>query len=217
MPDIKTALINAIGKWDDEPALNKDKAMPQNTHNTTLITMDTPTTPSTAHTTKPQFFKTTTNITRATFEFVRDNPGKMYREVENAMRAKGMNARSVSSLLSQMVQQGLIVKRGGHGAGTYYATTNEYSPIKALATRKKLEAKRIAAEKRDAKKAAASTGIAALKTDATPAPAPVASPEPVKTTSVFLHRTESVETILSRLSIMQARALYDELKKIFGG
>jgi hypothetical protein len=169
---------------------------------------------------KPQYFKPTSNISRTTFEFVRDNPGRHYRDVEKAMAAIGLNARSVSSLLSQMVQQGLIIKRGGHGVGTYYATTQTYTPIKSISTRKKIEAKRLAVEKRQNKKE--TTGIAALTPAPAPAPVPTPAPAPALVkeaprATMVMFRTEPVADILARLSVVQARALYDELKKIFGG
>jgi hypothetical protein len=95
-----------------------------------------------------------------------------------------------------------------------YVTTNEYAPLKSSkalkvaqekaqqATRKKV----VLVSKRTGEVIpSASAGIAAL-------------PTTNATTALYTTPAEwSVETLLNNLSIKQARALYDELRKIFGG
>jgi hypothetical protein len=111
MPDIKTALEKALNDWEPEP-------MPE-------------TTPS-----KP-YFTVTNNVTRITFEYVRDNPGKTRVEVVTALKQQGFNSKSVSSLLGQMLNQGMLREN----AHLLYATTNEYAPLKSSKKRKAMAAK----------------------------------------------------------------------------
>ncbi|MFO0447170.1 MAG: hypothetical protein ACK52I_00535 [Pseudomonadota bacterium] len=169
MPDIKTALEKALNDWEPEP-------MPE-------------TTPS-----KP-YFTVTNNVTRITFDYVRDNPGKTRKEVSVALEAQGYKTGSVSSLLGQMLKQGMLREN----AHLLYATTNEYAPLKSS---KKMKA---VAEKPQApqRKVVTITRRAAPKVEPTPAPQ--------------INAAWDAETLLNNLSIKQARALYDELRKIFGG
>ena len=149
-------------------------------------------------------FPVTTNVSRATFDFVRDNPGLHHNEVKHRLIDKGYKDSSVTALISQLRRAGQIARLAD---GTYHATAKEYMPIKQLF--KQSAAKQPAAKKVVAKKIAKpepkSAGIAALQPVATPAPAPA----PVVISN-------DVEYILSTLPIKQARSLYDELHKIFG-
>ena len=156
------------------------------------------------------YFTVTNNVCRVTFEYVRDNPGKTRVEVAKALEAQGYKSGSVSSLLGQMLKQSLMRE----SAHLLYVTTNEYAPLKSSkalkvaqekaqqATRKKV----VLVSKRTGEVIpSASAGIAAL-------------PTTNATTALYTTPAEwSVETLLNNLSIKQARALYDELRKIFGG
>jgi hypothetical protein len=110
MPDLKSELSKVLNEWNSsEPT-----------------TMTKPTT-SSVH------FAVTNNVCRATFDYVRDNPGKKRVEINKAMEAKGFNAGSVSSLLGQMLKQGMLRE----SAHLLYATIPEYTPLKSS---KKLKA-----------------------------------------------------------------------------
>jgi hypothetical protein len=139
---------------------------------------------------------------------VRDNPGKTRVEVAKALEAQGYKSGSVSSLLGQMLKQSLMRE----SAHLLYVTTNEYAPLKSSkalkvaqekaqqATRKKV----VLVSKRTGEIIPpASAGIAALPTTREAAPQ--------------INSAWDAETLLNNLSIKQARALYDELRKIFGG
>jgi hypothetical protein len=154
------------------------------------------------------YFTVTNNVCRVTFEYVRDNPGKTRVEVAKALEAQGYKPGSVSSLLGQMLKQSLMRER----AHLLYVTTNEYAPLKSSkalkvaqekaqqATRKKV----VLISKRTGEVIPpASAGIAALPTTREAAPQ--------------INSAWDAETLLNSLSIKQARALYDELRKIFGG
>lgn len=189
MPDIKTALEKALAKtanaWaaDDEA---HQKIQPQQE--------------------KPvpkQYFQTTNNVTRTTFDFVRDNPGMTRVEVAKELAKQGFNSKSVSSLLGQMLRQGMMREN----SKLLYANSKEYTPIKSS---KVMKAKAKPAPMPERKKVVIVSkrtgevinpkpaGIAALPT------APVEKPwEP--------------SDVIDKLSVRQALALFKELRNILVG
>ena len=190
-----SALHNIIDAWEADEPLPVQQPQPQEKQTMPSVT-----------------FPVTTNVSRATFDFVRDNPGLHHNEVKHKLIDKGFKDSSVTALISQLRRSGQIARLAD---GTYHATAKEYVPIKQvfkLAVNKKTAAKKAA--KPVAKPVVKATepkseGIAALQPVATlvPAPAPVSAPMVV---------SNDVEYILSTLPIKQARSLYDELHKIFG-
>jgi hypothetical protein len=169
MPDIASALQKALSDWEPTPT-------------------PTPATP----TDKP-YFTVTNNVTRVTFDYVRDNPGKTRKEVAVALEKQGFKPSSVTSLLGQMVKQGLFRESNE----LLYVTTGEYTPLKSS---KKMKA---VAEKPQAPQRKVVTITRRAAPEAEPAPQ--------------INAAWDAETLLNNLSIKQARALYDELRKIFGG
>ena len=139
-------------------------------------------------------FKVTNNVTRATFDFVKNNPQQSCKTICAALEKDGYKPSSIGSLLTQFVKNGLCVRDAN---SNYTAIAHEYTPIKV---RKQLKAKQ-AKQVIEKAKATRGQGIAALS----PQPTPKAIPK------------TDIQSILNGLSILQARALYDELKKIFGG
>jgi hypothetical protein len=135
----------------------------------------------------------TNNVTRVTFEYVRDNPGKNRVEVAKALEKQGYKPGSVSSLLGQMIKQGMMRE----SAHLLYVMTNEYTPLKGSKVVKALAAKPQEQQRK----------IVTITRKA----APVAEPTPQ------INSAWDAEVMLNNLSIKQARALYDELRKIFGG
>lgn len=165
MPDLKSELNKVLTEW------NTPEAQPA---------------------TKP-YFTVTNNVTRITFDYVRDNPGKTRKEIAVALEARGFKTSSVTSLLGQMVKQGMLRE----STGLLYVTTGEYAPLKSS---KKMRA---VAETPQAPQRKVVT--------ITRRAAPEAEPTP-QINSVW-----DAEVLLNTLSIKQARELYDELRKIFGG
>lgn len=144
---------------------------------------------------KPQLFKPTNNVSRETFNAVRDNPGRTRVEITLMLASRGFNKSSVTSLLGQMVRQKMLREI----AGSLYVVGKEYTPVKAYNTiknRAKLKAAPKAASKKE-------EGIAAL---------PAAATAPVLVKSDW-----DAKTMIDHLSVRQARALYEELKKLFEG
>lgn len=175
MPDIKSELSKVLNQWDkhEETIRNPKENAMQRQHN----------------------FQPTNNVSRETFDYVCTHAGQKNKQIISAMKARGFNASSVGSLLTQMVRVKSI-RRDQNGA--YFPLTNEYVPIKAAPKKKK-----------DVAQEPPSAGIAALNADTT---------QKAKTkTSIVLNRGWTPEKAIENLNVIQARALYDELKKIFGG
>lgn len=186
MPDIQTALLKAINEWasDDQPQQPKEK--------------------ETMTDTKPHF-SITTNVSRATFEYVRDNPNQHHRAIIRALAARGHKESSVSALLSQFRRCGTMTRSDER---FYKTTTDTYeAPTLAKLNRSKAKSK---AEPRS--------------TMPLPPPTlPERKPHPALTAGLAAIQptqppgiSNDIEYILNTLPIKQAKALYDELHKIFG-
>lgn len=167
MPDIKTALTGILSEWelDNQQQEKQVKHIPH--------------------------FKVTNNVTRATFDYVKNNPRQSCKTICKALEKQGYKPASVGSLLTQFVKNGLCARDANNN---YTTIANEYSPVKAS---KRLKTNQVI----EKAKTTRGQGIAALSPQSTPKAIP---------------KTD-IQSILNGLSILQARALYDELKKIFGG
>ena len=176
MPDIKTALSGILSEWelDNKQQEKQVKHIPH--------------------------FKVTNNVTRATFDFVKNNPHQSCKTICAALEKDGYKPSSIGSLLTQFVKNGLCVRDAN---SNYTAIAHEYTPIKV---RKQLKAKQ-AKQVIEKAKATRGQGIAALSPQPTPRGA---TPSTVVT-------AWDADTIINNIGLKQARALYDELKKIFGG
>jgi hypothetical protein len=167
MPDIKTALTGILSEWelDNQQQEKQVKHIPH--------------------------FKITNNVTRATFDYVKNNPRQSCKTICKALEKQGYKPSSIGSLLTQFVKNGLCVKDAN---GNYTTIANEYSPVKAS---KRLKTNQVIQKAKTTR----GQGIAAL------------SPQPK-----YVPVTEwNVQAVLNDMSIVQARAMYDALKKIFGG
>lgn len=180
MPDIQTALQSALKQWEEpkETTVQTQTAQP-----------------------KP-YFTVTNNVSRVTFEHVRDNPGLRCGEICEALEAQGFKRASVSSLLGQMVIAGLMRRDGDR---KYWATKPEYEPFSTYKLRKdrsKANPRKLLVQTRAMKNY--------LPKKETPTAEPVQSaPQPeVKVVN-------SVEDLLNTLTVAQARELFDRLKKMF--
>lgn len=178
MPDIQTALQSALKQWD-EP---KEQIVQTQTAQT-----------------KP-YFTVTNNVSRVTFEYVRDNSPKTNMEICNALEAQGYKRTSVSSLLSQMVIVGLLKR---DDLGKYWALEPEYRSFSINTYRKA----RAAGKSSKRPKPVAQTRAMKNYLPKKEASAPVPQPE-VKVCN-------SVEDLLNTLTVAQARELFDRLKKMF--
>lgn len=197
---------------------------------------DKPTQTTKENAVKPNHFQPTNNVTRETFNFVRDNPGKNTKQITTTMSERGFNASSVASLLGQMRRTCMIDM--DEPTRTYHALTKEYQPMKLAVlkadraqtkkkslsqTIKKLALKhapikadypvhpapKVNLDLRFNKNRNAPEGIATLNAaHAQAAPTiPVAAPTPKLLTAA---------QVLETLSIKEAHILYRELQTMFG-
>ena len=213
MPDIQTAFKVALSKtlreWDDDGEISPQ---PSPTINTT-INNSVPT-PSQGIPMK-KTFGITNNISRVTFDYIKNNPGSTRKEIIEALEHQGFAGGSTSSLVAQMRRNNMIHETNS----LYYADIPEYRPIKSLKALRKMEAP-IAPPKRKYEKRAV-TGIGALlkeRLDSTPMP--IVSEHTAPQRKGFLTslvRTRSPEDILKDMTVYQAHELYVHLKQMFGG
>ena len=190
MPDIQTALSKVLEAWekDDETTNQPEKQVEQAQ-------------------TKPHLFKTTNNVTRNTFNAVRDNPGMTRKVVLAKLENQGHKLASTTSILSQMIKQRLVREEDN---GMLYANFKEYLPLKGTA-KPKVKAKRMTKAFKEA--------VAIVKTK------PIeAAPQPqatgiTKAQSAWTNtrRVVDIDEWLSEVPLMQARMVYMRLKEIFEG
>jgi hypothetical protein len=149
----------------------------------------------------------TTNVSRATFAYVRDNPNKTKVEITNELSKLGYNASSVSTLVSQMVRGDIAVADEEGRVSTMF---KEYRPIKnGSAIIKMKKKKRIKAASSKSGRPTRE-GIAALKIqDAPVIPKLVSAPTPAK--SNF-----DADKLLSTLSFADVLVLHKKIKAMLG-
>lgn len=232
MPDIQTAMKQALTKtlveWDDDGEVSP-QASSRTTINNSLSqpSQNIQGIPMTKTTGQPHRFGVTNNVSRETFNYVKDNPGSTRKEIIAALEHRNFMEKSTSSLLSQMVRQKMMHITNG----LYYADIPEYVPIKThkpVKSKGLVPAREPVKEKRKYTKK--SEGIGALlkaKIESAPVPSQTAfdaaayamgSPARVdRSVLTKLVRTKSPESIVENMNVLQARELYDYLRKIFGG
>jgi hypothetical protein len=202
MSDLATALQTALAnKIKQEKQMHTNTDELKNTINNWA--KDDPRDDARSH--LPQAFKPTNNVSRETFNAVRDNPRLQYKDLIRLLGNRGFNTASIGSLLTQMYNAGMITKDDN---GRYTALQQEYTPIKASKRGKPKKKVATPAIKKKEEKA----GIAALDTqDAVP-----------KKLVVLHKRTDPApapfdpEQLLSTLSFAQVMALYKRIKTMVG-
>ena len=216
MPDIQTAfkvaLSRTLQEWDDDGEI---VSPPSPTINTTIN--NSVSAPSQEIPMK-KMFGITNNISRVTFDYVKNNPGSTRKEIIQALEHQGFACDSTSSLIAQMRRNQMIHETNS----AYYADIPEYRPIKSLKALRKMDAPiaSVTPPKRKYEKKAV-TGIGALlkeRLDSTPMP--IVSEHTAPQRKGFLTslvRTRSPEDILKDMTVYQAHELYTHLKKMFGG
>lgn len=165
MPDIKTALSGILSEWELDNQQQEKQVETQQ---------------------QQPYFSVTNNVTRATFDYVKNNPASSSGEVSRALALRGYKPSSIGSLLTQFIKKGLCTR---DAQNRYSVAVFEYVPMKANKQVKQVIQKA---------KATRGEGIAALSAQPTRVPA------------------WDVDAVLNSMSIVQARAMYDALKKIFG-
>jgi predicted transcriptional regulator len=180
MPDLKTEMSKVLNAWEQDET-------------------DTLARPMVAGPSGKLVFGVTNNVSRETFNFVKNNPAQSYTTIVEAMAKRGFKKTSVASLLTQFVKQGLISRDAD---GTHCAEAEEYSPLKST---KKVRVETKTKPKAKVVKAPRSSGIAALKV----------VPTTINTSSVAT--AWDAETVINNIGLKQAHELYRELSTYFGG
>jgi hypothetical protein len=164
-------------------------------------------------------FNVTNNVSRVTFDYIKNNPGSTRKEIIQALEHAGFGGGSVSSLIAQMRRNKMVHETNG----LHYADIDEYRPIKTL---KAMNKEKDATPKRKYEKKAV-TGIGALlreKLDNVPEPSQAALDAAARAMDftgisraryVSLVRSQDPDEIIKKLTVFQARELYDRLKQIF--
>jgi hypothetical protein len=141
------------------------------------------------------------HISKTVFEYIRDNEGRVAKEVIDAMAKLGIKRDTVEALITQMQTVKMIVK--DDVCGELFAKIDKYEPIKSFG-KKNGTLEPIQKKKKVYK--------ASKKTKATPKPSAV----PVLTDLRSVKEWHP-DDVLADLSVMQARKLYDALMAIFTG
>lgn len=182
MSALKEKLEAAINAWE-ESHVQQEKQME-----------------TTQEQTPAHLFRTTNNVTRSTFNLIRDNAGITRKEAIVKLETFGYKPASTTSLITQMVRQRLIRLETDGGL---HANFSEYTPLKAKLRRVMAEKKpKVAVTKKMYKVAPkADAGIAAL--------------QPQAPRSAIITTNFDVDSILKNLTIVQAKALRDALNNLF--
>ena len=158
----------------------------------------------------------TGNLSKDIFVYIKDNPGCLRADVRKVFVGAGKNESSVGSLLTQMVRNKMV---SINEVGNLEAKRVYYKPLVSGTKRKEMNKKLgVARDKPKAAKPQAQ-GIAAL------------APEPTQDTAKGQEAIDKVLglpvrearavydalCILRDLNVGEARHLYTELQKLFGG
>ena len=168
MPDLKTEMQKILHAWEQPETIEQPK--------------------------ETSMFKPTNNVTKATFNFIRDNSGCARTDAIRLLVSQGHKKSSVSSLIGQMLRQGHIYKDSD---GLLRPNGKEYTPIKSSKTIAKRE-KNVAKTSKVRTSKAEAKGIDALVT------------EPTK------QERDEVQHIMNNISLFDAKRLYSILCTYFG-
>ena len=170
MPDLKTALETALKEWDDDS--NQPKETPM----------------------KPQIFKPTNNVTRETFNYVKQHKGCTKVEARNALMTRGFKDNSITSLLAQMIRHNFMLV---DSSGGLHTVVEDYIPLKS--------------KKAKTKDAGKVVKIINLKETAQQPPELL----PVPDIKPMHSEAWTAQEIMKTLNVVEAKALFKELTKVF--
>ena len=214
MPDLKTALTTALeeGKRKFLTATITD----WDEHEKEIRTQQ----PTQSQQEKPMF-EATGHLSRDTFNFIKMHGGQFTgTQVEKEMEKFGYKAPSVGALLTQFKRANTIARNAEDG--TLIAVASEYTPISSKykkqikADRKAaITAKRLATLARNKAKTAKQQTQPRSDTITVSSTNGIAALQPAPTPLPVLPTLPTAESVLNNMSIVEARKLYDELKKLF--
>lgn len=153
--------------------------------------------------TKRKPFQIGNNLNRTLFEQAQLYPTTR-KNLTERMVAMGFKAASVSSILGQMLRQGLLQ---ADDEGVLHLTVGQYTPIKSAKMLRKMEAAKAKPKHKQIKVSVRNRTVEEVREERpVSSPVPVAPPEGIP----------RVDALLRSLSILEALELYAELKKVFG-
>jgi hypothetical protein len=141
------------------------------------------------------------NVSRATFYFVRDNPGLTRDQAIASLVAQGHKAASVPTLMSQMVRARLIME---DEMGGLSAVVREYEPLSSLKKKIKPRASTEKAERKQITIVSKATGE-------------VLNAKPLPVLEAVVPTMQTAESVLASMSVAEAHKLWTALNKMFGG
>jgi len=192
MADMKSELKKVINAWEDKPETDDatDNTIPE----------------------VPQVeIKSNASVSQTVFDYVRDYPNRTRADVTYSLVKRGYNKATVGALVSQFIRQKLFV----FGEGKRLTTTRKtYTP---MYHRDNKPAKPAAV----AVAAATPQGLAAivhqpLITRAPETWAPLSAEAWTAVTTAVPTEAWTVESVVDKLNIRQARAVYNELRALLG-
>lgn len=219
MPDLQTALTNAISKqvlsttineWEEEEqqtmqAATQPQAQPPIMQTQTQINGNSKLT-------------LTGNLSKDIFVYIKDNPGCLRADVRKMFMAAGFKEASIGSLVSQMVRNKMV---SINEVGNLEAKRVYYKPLISGAKRKEMNKKLGIARDKPASKPAKpkAQGIAALA----PEPTQSADKGQEALDRVLAKPVREARAVYDALCLLRdldvgdARYVYTELNKLFGG
>ena len=157
-------------------------------------------------------FQITNNLNRAAFNEVKSSPGTR-KQITARLLAKGYKIGSVSSVLGHMIKQGVVQV---DDEWVLHVTVPEYVPLKSHKTLMRMKKNAapqkkkptvVISKKKEEVKRPVSSSVGAGLTALVPVPTPVPTP---------FNAEQAAHKVLESLTVLQAKALFNELKKIFG-
>ena len=212
MPDLQTALTNAINHQVLSTTINEWEEEEQQQTMQAHVEPQAPIM-QTQRTSNPSP-ALTGNLSKDIFVYIKENPGCLRADVRKVFMAAGFKEASIGSLVSQMVRNKMV---STNEVGNLEAKRVYYKPLISGTKRKEMNKKLGIARDKAAKPKA--QGIAAL------------APEPTKDTDKGQEALDKVLAkpvrearavydalcILRDLDVGEARYVYAELHKLFGG
>ncbi len=148
-----------------------------------------------------------TSVAKSIWEYVKAHPNQTLAPIVKAF--PDIERTGISTRLTQMRKRGNIIATPSAKGFLYSVSSDTYSALsRTEALAKAQEARQAKRKQRQIRAHVKAAKSKAMKPTA-PAPKAVARPEATPRTSVA--------SLLDTMSIVQARELYDQLKKIFGG
>jgi hypothetical protein len=215
MPDLQTALTTAIKSQVLSTTINEWEEEEKQTMQTATQTQaQAPLMQTQTKINGNSKLTLTGNLSKDIFVYIRDNPGCLRADVRKVFIEAGFKEASIGSLVSQMVRNKIV---SINEVGNLEAKRVYYKPLVSGAKRKEMSIKRGVARDKPAKPKA--QGIAAL------------APEPTQDTAKGQEAIDKVLALpvrearavydalclLRDLNVGEARHLYTELQKLFGG